>query len=185
MCSTLQHASQQFDSIFNSAAAAKRDAHNMWHAVSLAQHGPAKVSVASPVHAVAPPHINAAASPSLMSPVPASSPDSTSSPTAFMRRIKTDSKSTSADEARLSSSLAGSPHNYRQRAAGAMQPPSTSFADKFVRRERQNQGGGSKLSALRRMSSDSPTLAPLHMDSPMLTYQVSNRFIVFIRRYLL
>jgi hypothetical protein len=194
--SSLQNTHQLFDTIATAAAAAKADAELEWSGASLAQRSAAQqktgVSASSGKVAadVTPPRgmklqPSTAVSdakyfphaPVFLTPEPPSS-ERRDDAKAFLRRIKTvpervanahQVQATTPVLLRAGSTLeavspeagAGGP------VAGAVPPPSTPFAEKFIRREARQEeklsGAGSQFGALRRISYDSPVIAPLQM----------------------
>jgi hypothetical protein len=193
--SSLQNTHQLFDTIATAAAAAKADAELEWNGASLAQRSAAQqktgVSATSGKVAadVTPPcgmmlQSSAAVAdakyfphaPVFLTPEPPSERGDDAK--AFLRRIKTvpecvenahQVQATTPVQLRAGSKLeavspeagAGGP------IAGAVPPPSTPFAEKFIRREARQEkklsGAGSQFGALRRISYDSPVIAPLQM----------------------
>ncbi len=194
--SSLQNTHQLFDTIATAAAAAKADAELEWSGASLAQRSAAqqKTAVSATSGKVAadvtPPRgmmlqSSTAVSdakyfphaPVFLTPEPPSS-ERGDDAKAFLRRIKTGPEcvanahqvqATTPVLLRAGSTLeavspeagAGGP------IAGAVPPPSTPFAEKFIRREARQEkkvsAAGSQFGALRRISYDSPVIAPLQM----------------------
>ena len=197
--SSLQNTHQLFDTIATAAAAAKADAELEWGAASLAQRSAAQqktgVSATSGKVAadVTPPRgmmlqSSTAVSdakyvphaPVFLTPEPPFS-ERGDDAKAFLRRIKTGPDCVAnTHQARAPAPVvrAVSPETCAHGpTAGAVPPPSTPFAEKFIRREarqeRSKSGAGAQRSALRRISYDSPVIAPLPMQSLVSTPQVN------------
>ena len=196
--STLHHAHELFDAMATSAAAAKAGADIAWESASLTQQSSAqqKMPAAEVADADRGLRLNATslnqqplrhlpshspASPAQLPPGP-SAPDHSADTAAFIRRARAAPPGSHqlSPPSLLRAMQRGDEASHVEGSGGqraALVPlPSTPFAEQFIRRgagqERKpcaSQGVGS-LSRVRRISYDSPMVAPLHMQgSPALS----------------